>query len=243
MAAFALTDPEIYVGAFDLSCDLNKIDGSYNPNFLDATTFCSAGWRARVAGLNDVDFSVEGFNDFATTGVDASTYPLLGTINVVTVSLTGNGAVGEPAYLFQSLHVGAAHGATVGELATFSGAHKGKSQMVSGKMGVERVSRTATASSSGVQLGTASSGQLFATRHVFSRSGNSPTLATFIQSATNSSFIGAVTRAHFTTASAVGGEWVSASVAATSGTWWRFSWTIGGTGTPTFDFAGAFSIR
>lgn len=243
MPPFAAVASVVYVGAFDLTSDTNKIDGSYNPNFLDATTFGSGGWHARIAGLTDVDFTCEGFNDFSATGVDTNTYPLLGTTQVVTVGPNTGATAGDAAYLFRSLVVNAGDSADLGEVAKFTGAHKGQSQMVAGIISAPRVSRTATGSASVVQMGTASNGQVFATRHIFTVSGNSPTLASFIESATNAAMLGAVTRASFTTASAVGGEWISATISATSGSYWRASWVVGGTGTPTFDFSIGISIR
>jgi hypothetical protein len=243
MPAFAFVSPTVFVGAYDLTNDLNKLDGSYNPNFLDATTFGSGGWRTRLQGLIDVDFMVEGFNDFSATGIDADMAPLLGSINVVTVTPNSTATAGNAAYLFRALAVGDHAGATVGELATVGMPFKGQTQMVSGFVSAPQASRTATGSASVVQAGTSSSGQIWATRHVFSAAGGSPTLASWIEQATNAAMIGAVTRVAFSTATSAGGEWVSASITTTAGSYWRASWVFGGTNTPTFDFGISFAIR
>ena len=243
MPPFSFVSPTIFVGAFDVTSDLNKIDGSYNPEFLDVTNFGSGGWHTRISGLNDVDFNAEGFNDYtASTGVDTELNPLLGAINVVTVAPNSTATAGDAAYLFQALYVANGQSAEIGQAAKFTGAHKGKSQMVRGFVSAPRVSRTATASASAVQAGTASGGKVFATRHIFSVTGNSPTLASFIEQATNAAMINAVTRATFSTASTVGGEWVSTAVTTTAGSYWRASWVVGGTGTPTFDFSIGLAI-
>ena len=243
MPPFAFVSPVVYVGAFDLTNDLNKVDGTYDPNFLDVTNFGSGGWRSRIQGLIDVGFNAEGFDDFSSTGVDANTYPFFGTRQVVTVSPNSTLTAGDPAYLFQALSVGQAAPVTVGEAATFTLPFKGHTQMVSGSISAPRASRTATASASAVQEGTASNGQVFATRNIFTVSGNSPTLASFVEQSTSSTMANSVTRVAFSTATAVGGEWVTAAITTTAGSYWRASWVVGGTGTPTFDFSISFAIR
>ncbi len=236
MPPFAFVAPTIYVGGYDITCDLNKIDGSYTPNFLDVTSFCTGGWRARIAGLNDFEFNAEGFNDFSTTGVDANMDPLRGSISVVTVCPNSTATAGDPAYLFQALSVGDHANAVLGEAATFGLPFKGKSQMVRGYVSAPRASRAVTGSSSVVQAGTASGGQVFATRNVFSSAGN---LASWIEQATNASMINPVTRVAFSTTSVAGGEWVSATITATAGSYWRASWVTAAAN----DFSISFAIR
>lgn len=240
MPPFAFVSPVIYVGAYDVTSDLNQISGSYNPNFLEVTTFGSSGWRQRIQGLIDVDFTASGFQDFSSTGIDSNTAPLVGATNVVTVGPNSTATAGDPAYLFQSLLVGKHQPVQLGEAAKFELPFKGQAQMAAGIISAPRASRTATASASAVQEGTSST-KVFGTRHIFSVSGNSPTLATFIESATNASMINPTTRLSFTTASTVGGEWQQAA-AVGGGSYWRASWVIGGTGTPTFDFAVSLAI-
>ncbi len=236
MAPFAFTNPTIYVGGYDMTCDLRQINGSYNPNFLDVTTFCSGGWHARIMGLNDFDFNAEGFNDFSAAGIDATMAPLYGTTQVVTVVPNSTPLAGDAAYLFRALSVGEHSTAVVGEAATFALPFKGQQQMISGDLAAPRASVAVSGSSSAVQSGTASNGQVFATRNVFSSAGN---LASWIESSTNASFLGAVTRVAFTTISAAGGEFVSATISTTAGSFWRARWVTAAAN----DFSISFAIR
>lgn len=239
MPAFAFTSPVIYVGQYDITCDLNKIEGAYEPDFIDVTTFCSGGWHSRIQGLIDTSFTAEGFQDFTSAAaIDSSSAPLLGSVAVVTVGVNSptGGAAGDPAYLFQALSVGKQQQATIGDASKFTLPFKGKSQMVPGYISAPRASRSASGSASVVQAGTSSNGQVFATRHVISSAGN---LASWIEQATNVGMVNAVTRATFTTTSSAGGEWVSASVTTTAGSYWRAQWVTSSAN----DFVISFAIR
>ncbi len=246
MAPFAFVNATIYVGQFDLTTYVNNISGKHTVAQLNVTTFGSGGWNARIAGLHDIDCTVSGFNDYSTvianvTGLDQNLYPLFAASNVVTISET-DGTAGAPTEMFKGLMTSQPNDFALGEAAPFSFDLKGNSQWAPGQMSAARVSRTATGSAADVVLGSAAGKKLFVTRHIFAVSGNSPTLATFVESATNAAFLGATSRLSLTTATTVGSEWGNPYTGGTTDTHWRASWVIGGTGTPTFDFAVSFGL-
>ena len=75
---------------------------------------------------------------------------------------------------------------------------------------------------------------LYAALHVISRSGTSPTIDVLIQSDDNAAFSSPTTRVTFTQQSAIGSEWGTRLVGPITDDYWRASWTIGGSNTPTF---------
>ena len=77
---------------------------------------------------------------------------------------------------------------------------------------------------------------MYAALHVISVSGTSPTLDVIVQSDDNSGFTTPTNRITFSQTGAVGAEWGSVAGAVTDD-YWRVSYTIGGSDTPTFAFA------
>ena len=77
---------------------------------------------------------------------------------------------------------------------------------------------------------------MFAALHVLSASGTSPTLDVVLQSDDNSGFSSAVSRITFTQATGITSQWSTLAGAQTDD-YWRASYTIGGSATPTFTFA------
>jgi hypothetical protein len=101
------------------------------------------------------------------------------------------------------------------------------------------VSRTSTSTGTGRQLGAVVAGKsMYAALHVISASGTNPTLAVILQSDDNAGFTTATSRITFSTATASANRAQLSSVAgAITDDYWRISYTIGGTSTPTFAFA------
>ena len=104
-------------------------------------------------------------------------------------------------------------------------------------------SKTSTANGTAIQLGTLDTGEtMYAALHVISASGTSPTLDVVIASDNDSGFASGVTRITFAQKVAAGSEWKSLAGPIATDDWWRATWTIGGTDTPTFDVVIAVGI-
>jgi len=85
MSAFSLTDAYVNVNATDFSDFTRTVTLPFEAEELETTTMGSGGWRTRIAGLKDGTLDLELINDFAVSAVDATLWPLFGT--VVTVQI------------------------------------------------------------------------------------------------------------------------------------------------------------
>jgi hypothetical protein len=164
---------------------------------------------------------------------------LLGTAGTVK-SICTNSADGSTAYLLQSIPLSytPVQGA-VGDLAmgTISGSSSTGPVVRGTLLHPSSTARTSSSTGTGRQLGAVAAGQsLYAALHVISASGTTPTLAVIVQSDDNAGFTTPTTRITFTTATGKTSQMSSVAGAITD-TYWRVSYTIGGTSTPTFAFA------
>lgn len=103
MAVVVLLNPQIIINSVDLT---NRIDSvTIEETFADVdTTAFGQTAKTRVAGLGDHKFSAEFQQDFAASEVEATIYPLLGTVVAVTVKpLSATTSTTNPAYTFSVL--------------------------------------------------------------------------------------------------------------------------------------------
>jgi hypothetical protein len=126
MARIVLTDVAVVIGAVDLSDHVASVTLGSTYDVLDTTAFAGgnvpAAARERTAGLVDNSVTLEFHQDFAAGEVEATIYPLLGTLAAVRISpTTGAISATNPEYQFDALVSDwtPLNGA-VGELATAS---------------------------------------------------------------------------------------------------------------------------
>jgi len=126
MARIVLTNVKVLIGAVDLSDHISSVSLSTTYDVLETTAFAAGNVpeaaKSRIAGLADNSVTFEFHQDYATSEVEATVYPLLGTVASVTVSPTsGTVAADNPEYQFNALisEWTPLNGA-VGELATAS---------------------------------------------------------------------------------------------------------------------------
>lgn len=121
MAEFAFTDASVVVDGTDLSDKVRQVTLSVSADELD-TTAMGDTYRSRIGGLKDWSVGLEFNSDFAASEVDATLFPLLGTVVTITIKPTSS-AVGatNPSYS-GSVLVSQANpiGNSVGDLATVS---------------------------------------------------------------------------------------------------------------------------
>lgn len=237
MATQVLTNAKIYTGEYDLSGDHNAVSLNYAAELLDDTVF-GDDTRSRKGGLKLVTLSGEGL---WSGGSDQADDALFGKIAVADVPMTivpGGETLANACYLFRANQGSYEIGAEIGELLRFSVSAEG-----SGGVGAVRGellhvgSETATGSKAAkVQLGAVPATQsLYAAIHVLTVSGTSPTLDVLVRSDADAGAGGESTRITFTQATGITSEWKSVAGAVTD-QYWDVSWTIGGTGSPTFEF-------
>ena len=232
-------DASILVDDIEMACNAKSVSLSTTVEALDTTAICTTGWTTVVGGLKSGSVNIEFMQDVAADAVDATLYPLLGTANVPK-SIVTNSADGSAAYLLQSIPLTYTPiTGSVGELAM--GSISGSSStgpVIRGKLlHPSNVSRTSSSTGTGRQLGAVSATQsMYACLHVLSASGTSPTLDVILQSDDNAGFTSPTSRITFTQATGRTSQFSSVAGAITDD-YWRISYTIGGTGTPTFAFA------
>lgn len=87
MATFAFTDASVVVGGTDLSDHVRQVTLNVSADELDDTAMGDT-FRSRIGGLKDWSVSIEFNSDFAASEVDATLWPLLGTVATITIKPT-----------------------------------------------------------------------------------------------------------------------------------------------------------
>lgn len=87
MATFAFTDASVVVNSEDLSDHVRQVTLNVSADELDDTAMGDT-YRSRIGGLLDWSVTIEWNQDFAASEVDATLFPILGTVVTVTVKPT-----------------------------------------------------------------------------------------------------------------------------------------------------------
>ena len=105
MAKIVLTDVKVLINSVNLSDHISSITIDEKVDVVESTGFSSTAAKTKLAGLKDNSVTIEFFQDFATSNVEQTIYPLLGTATTIVVSplSTSNGIVGNPTYTFSAL--------------------------------------------------------------------------------------------------------------------------------------------
>jgi hypothetical protein len=90
MARIVLTNAFISVGGVDLSDLVASVTLSETFDVIETTAFSSTAAKTRVAGLEDNSITLEFHQDYATSEVEQTIYPLLGTPAAVIVKPNGS---------------------------------------------------------------------------------------------------------------------------------------------------------
>jgi len=120
MARIVLTDAKVTINGVNLSSYCTSVALSLSTDVVETTGFGNTA-KTRVAGLLDNSVTFEFSQDYGTSLVEATIYPLVGSTTTVVVSPTSTTSATSPSYTFtcvvsewQPLNGG------VGELATAS---------------------------------------------------------------------------------------------------------------------------
>ena len=103
MAKLVLTNPSITVGGIDLSdhCSSITLDTKYD--IVETTAFGSTA-KTRVAGLADNSVTIDFMQDFGSSSVEATIYPLLGTATSIVIKpVSGTTTTTNPQYTVSAL--------------------------------------------------------------------------------------------------------------------------------------------
>ena len=85
MARIVLTNALVTINAVDLSDLVASITLSSSIDSIETTAFGTSGARSRIGGLADNSISLEFHQDYSTSEVEATIFPLIGTVTAVTV--------------------------------------------------------------------------------------------------------------------------------------------------------------
>jgi hypothetical protein len=90
MPRIVLTNAQITINTVDLSDHIASVTLSTSNDVIETTGFSSTAARTRVAGLSDNSITLEFHQDFATSNVEQTIYPLIGTNTTVVVKPTAS---------------------------------------------------------------------------------------------------------------------------------------------------------
>ena len=239
---FVYKGAKVYSGAYELDA-VKSVSVAYAFDEVDITVLgdlCKHG----IPGLCKVNFGLDGFGTM--DGTDGTEDVVMAQLAVANQPLTVcplTGAAGEAAKFTTGLGLSYNAGGAVGEAYAFQSAGIGqKYPVVHGKV-FGTGAKTSTGTSSVYQLGAVGAAQkLYACLHVLAASGTNPTLDVIVESDDAEAFSSATTRATFTQKTEAGSQFVVPIAGPITDTWWRTTWTIGGTDTPTFSIVLAVGI-
>jgi hypothetical protein len=122
MARIVLTNAQITINSVDLSDHIASVTLSTSNDVVETTGFSSVAARTRIAGLSDNSLTLEFHQDFATSSVEATIFPLIGTNTTVVVKPTSSAvSATNPSYTCSATVVEwQPLSGAVGELATAS---------------------------------------------------------------------------------------------------------------------------
>ena len=121
MAKFAATDYKVTVNGTNFSTNLNSVELAIESDDLETTAF-GGDFRTRVGGLKSGSITLQFMQDFGSSSVDATLYPLLNTLaTVVIVPTSGSVTATNPSYTATCLvNSYTPFASSVGDIATLS---------------------------------------------------------------------------------------------------------------------------
>jgi hypothetical protein len=103
MARIVLTDAKVTINSVNLSDHIASVSLSTTNDVVETSAFSSTAAKTRVAGLQDNSVTLEFHQDYASSNVEATIYPLLGTTTTIVVSPTSTVSATSPSYSFTAL--------------------------------------------------------------------------------------------------------------------------------------------
>jgi hypothetical protein len=121
MAKFAATDYKVTINGTNFSTNLNSVELAIESDDLETTAF-GGEFRTRVGGLKTGSITLQFMQDFGSSSVDATLFPLLNTLaTVVIVPTSGTVTATNPSYTATCLvNSYTPFASSVGDIATLS---------------------------------------------------------------------------------------------------------------------------
>ena len=106
MSKIVLTDAKVTINSVILSDHIANITLETKDDIIETTAFGSTAAKTRVAGLADSQVTFDFHQDFATSNVEATIYPLLGQATTIVVQPTSAVvSATNPTYTFSAVVV------------------------------------------------------------------------------------------------------------------------------------------
>lgn len=121
MAKYVAINHDVTINGADFSQSIAAVTFEVTSDEVETTAFQQT-WRSRIGGLKDASVSLDFHQDFGAASVDATLYPLLGSVATVVVNPTGSSASStNPSYTGEFLVTQyTPFASSVGDLATLS---------------------------------------------------------------------------------------------------------------------------
>lgn len=247
MSTLVLTDLTTLVGGYDMTGDSNEAELSVSVEELETTTFGDPATgqkgRTRIAGLEDVESTINGYWQSGDDAVDPHVFSNLGTA-LLPITQCPRNLEGAPAYMYRARTFTYQVGGEVGQVLPFeltiSGAvGNGQVGVVRGRLAArsQAVSQTGPVGTA-LELGEVAEGQhLYATFHVLSAG---TTITALVESDVNSDFSSPTTQMSIGPVTAQGGVWATRVAGPITDTHYRLNVSAI---TDSFVIAGAIGIR
>ena len=244
MGKFLLKDVEIRAGAYDISADSNQLAVEETYAEVENTAFGATSHTA-LPGIPKVTLNFSGYAEAnsADPQVDDVIENYLAAAKTPMSFCPVTAAEGAVCYFTEGMLLSAQRGGSVGEMYGFTVGGTGQgSFLVRGSI-LATEALTTTGDGTALQVGAVTAAQkVYAVMHVLAASGTSPTLDMVVESDDAVGMASATPRITFAQATDITSEFKSLAGAITDD-WWRVSYTIGGTGTPSFTVLVAVGIR
>ena len=180
MSKMILKTARCYVGGFDFSGDLNKVDLAATVEVKDSTNFLSKG-KEKVPGYIDYKLTYGGYVN--TGDSEKNLFEKVALENVPFALIPSVGLAGELAYFGKATYVEYRPGGQVGVMFGFDLNAEGQGDIVRGTV-LLNGELTATGNSAAINLGAVSAGkQVYAALQVLSVTGTAPSVTFKVRSA------------------------------------------------------------
>lgn len=224
-----LTDARIWVDAWHLSGDMNKLALNYSAELQEATTFLNSGGKARKGGLKTTALALEGYWSGGTDLVDEVLFGKVGLVGIPITIAPSTGLAGDDAFSFLAGVASYSPGASVGEMLKFSlDAESSDDALISGLL-LRNSVEAGAANGAAFNAGLVGSGQkLWAALHVLAIAGGG-TWTFKVQSDDAGGFGSPIDRITFGAVTVKGSQWatpVPGPIA--SDNQWRATWSVAG---------------
>jgi hypothetical protein len=244
VSRFVLLNSRLFVAGADLTGYNNKIELDAMVEEKETTAFTPTGdvWKTMLGGIRSSSLQASGQTDANDTILglpDDTNWNNLGAVVGHTIC-PATASVSSLAWLSGFLKSSYTLGGALGDVAPWEGKATGAWPLVRGTVAHDPgTARTATGTGTAIQIAASSPGvpagqQLYASLHVLSVAGTSPSLTVAIQTDDNSGFTSPATAMTFNAFTAKGGQ-ILRTPGPLTDFYVRASWTISGT-SPSFLF-------